>query len=163
MRSGKFDTAQICLNGHVVTTQYSKMPEQRQGFCDKCGQPTITACTTCYTAIKGNYHNPGVVKLGSAYTAPTFCHGCGEPFPWTWTALNAAKELVSELDDLSEKEKSIIKSSIDDMIRDTPRTTLAATRFKELTTKAGTEAVKGFKSILVNIMPEMAKNIVWPE
>jgi hypothetical protein len=162
MRS-KFDTAQICLNGHVITDRYSKASDKRQVFCDKCGQPTITACTTCYTAIKGDYNGPGVVKLGSTYTVPAFCHGCGEPFPWTWTAMTAAKELVNDLDNLSDTEKSAIKSSIDDMVRNTPRTTLAATRFKNLIAKAGDEAEKSLQTILTGIIPETAENIVWPK
>ena len=39
---GYYHTAQICLNGHVITDSYDKNPEFRQNYCDKCGQPIDT-------------------------------------------------------------------------------------------------------------------------
>jgi hypothetical protein len=39
---------------------------------------------------------------------------------------------------------------------------LAATRFKKLVGKAGAGAAGGFKDILVSVVVEAAKKIIWP-
>ena len=47
-------------------------------------------------------------------------------------------------------------------MRDTPGTTLAATKFKKLAAKAGGGVASAFKEILVSIVSESAKKILWP-
>jgi hypothetical protein len=47
-------------------------------------------------------------------------------------------------------------------VRDTPKTTVAATRFKKLVLKGGKELAGGFRDILVDIASETAKKILWP-
>ncbi len=92
---------------------------------------------------------------------PIFCPDCGKPYPWTETALKAAQELSDELENLSPEERDLLKKSIDDIIRDTPQTTVAATRFKRLVAKAGPVAAEGFKKILWDIATEFAKRQIW--
>ena len=159
MSDGWYDTAQICTNGHVINTGSISYPENNSKFCDRCGAPTITNCPNCSAFIRGCYRG-GVISFG--YTPPSFCPHCGNPYPWTEARLKAAKELADELDNLSLEEQEMLKKSIDDIIRDTPQTPVAAKRFKRLVTKAGQVAAEGFKKILFDVASEAAKRIIWP-
>jgi hypothetical protein len=156
-----YDTAQVCLNGHVVNDSVKASPEFNQKYCDKCGQPTITECQNCNHPIRGYYHSPGVI-YPSTREPPSFCHECGKPYPWTATKLEAAQELADELENLTQEEKDILKKSLDDLVRDSPKTTVAATRFKKLVRKAGGEATGSFKQILIGVVTEAAKKLLWP-
>jgi len=93
---------------------------------------------------------------------PIFCPECGKPYPWTEVKLKAAKELADELDNLNPKERETLKKSLDDIIRNTPQTPVAATRFKRLIAKAGPVVADSFRKILVDIASEAAKKIIWP-
>jgi hypothetical protein len=95
-------------------------------------------------------------------SAPPFCVDCGVPFPWTKARLDAARELAMELDALTSEERNSLAKSLDDLVRDTPRTAVAAIRFKKIAAKAGTTAAGGFKDILVSVITEAAKKIIWP-
>lgn len=162
-RAGWYDTAQICLNGHVITQVSQSAPEFRQEFCERCGEPTITVCRKCNTAIRGLHHaGAGRPTVGGPYSPPGFCHDCGEPYPWTATALQAAQELADELDDLTDEERETLKNSLDDLVRDTPRTAVAATRFKKLVARAGPAVADALKEILVDVVSESAKKLIWP-
>jgi len=160
-----FDTAQICLNGHVICTKCDLYPEETQKYCKKCGAPTINKCAKCGEKIKGDEHAYGerVVRRLVQYSRPSFCTACGQPFPWTESAIRAARELAEEQDELNAEEKTTLKNSIDDLVRDTPGATIAASRFKKMMTKCGKVASDGFKNILFNLMSmEIAKHI-WPQ
>ena len=100
--------------------------------------------------------------MGWEFPAPSFCHGCGTAYPWTQARLMAARELAFELVALEPDEREALAKSLDDLVRDTPRTALAATRFKRLAAKAGSTAASGFKDILVSVVTETAKKIIWP-
>jgi len=92
---------------------------------------------------------------------PIFCPDCGKPYPWTEAKLKAAQELSDELDNLSPAEHDLLKKSLDDIIRDTPQTPVAATQFKRLVAKAGKVAADGFRDILVDVLSEAAKKIIF--
>lgn len=158
--SGSYDVGQICLNGHTVNAMSQRWPQHSKNFCDRCGAATTTTCQTCGGPIQGEYHAPGVIVV-SEYAPPAFCHNCGKPYPWTEARLQAARDLSDELDNLSEDEKENLKKSLDDIIRDTPQTTVAAARFKKLVAKAGRTAADGFREILVDVAGEAAKRAIW--
>src|SRR5438105_3047900 len=84
-----YDVAQICRNGHVVNDSAKQSPQHSTAFCERCGQPTITQCENCHLDIRGDYHIPNV--FGGSYDRPAFCIGCGSPYPWTVSAIQAAK------------------------------------------------------------------------
>ena len=96
------------------------------------------------------------------YSLPSFCHNCGKSYPWTEAKIKAAQELAFELDNLTQEEKENLNKSLHDIIRDTPETTVAATRVKKLFAKAGKGVAEGFKNILVDIISEAAKKMIWP-
>jgi hypothetical protein len=154
-----YDTAQICLNGHCITDSSIDNPERNEDFCSLCGQPTITACKKCATPIRGYLRD----SYPTPYLIPSFCYKCGAAYPWTETKISVANEMTRELDQLSEEEKKQLASSLDDLVRESPKTTLAANRFKKLMTKAGAVAAESFKKVLVDVVSETAKKILWPD
>jgi hypothetical protein len=159
-----YDTAQICINGHVINSQSVSRPDHNSDFCDKCGAPTIIKCQKCNKPIRGIYHSPYhlIPSDVTSFTLPSFCPECGKTYLWTEAKLKAAQDLSDELDNLSKEEREMLKKSIDDIVRDTPQTTVAVTRFKRLVAKAGKPAADAFRDILVDILSEAIKKSIWP-
>lgn len=156
-----YDTAQVCLNGHEINKYARSQPEHNQNFCARCGAGTITACPSCTRFIRGYFHIPGAA-YGSVYTAPSFCHNCGNPYPWTETGMRAARALIAESDKLSADEKAVLNGSLDDIVRDTPNTQVAVMRVKKFLPKAGKEIADGVRSIVIDIASETVKKLLWP-
>lgn len=159
---GQYDVGQVCLNGHGITGSVKSSPEFMKKFCDKCGAATITACPSCDAEIQGRYKSSGVISVRN-YEPPAYCKNCGKPYPWTEAKIQAAKELAFELEDLSDGDKQILADNIEDMMAETPRTTLAATRFGKAFKKAGGQAAGALRDIIVDIASETAKKTIWPE
>jgi hypothetical protein len=162
--------AMYCLNGHYVgvvnpilrarnSGQLRAMMErasQHEGqerlpaFCTRCGTPNISACQHCQAPIELRH-------MGSK---PGYCGGCGKPFPWTETALSAAKAYTDELDQLSPEEKTTLKETFDDLTIDTARTPLAANRFKKFMSKIGPSAAGAVGKIVEAVATEAAKKML---
>lgn len=157
-----YDVAQICLNGHVISSFVKNFPQHSKKYCDKCGAETITKCLNCNSEIQGYYHVSGVISARHSYSVPAFCYNCGKPFPWTESKIQTARELAQEIENLSDDEKRILTQSIDDIVKDSPRTPLAATRFKKIISKASKGAATALRDILVDIVTEAAKKTLWP-
>jgi len=138
-----------------------RAPELGAKFCDKCGESTIITCPKCNVHIRGDYVVPRVAVIGGGMmSAPAFCHNCGVPYPWTAKGLEAARELVTELEGITEDEKVVLAKDLDDIVTDTPRATVAATRWKKVLTKVGKEAAPAFREIFIEIASETAKKIL---
>src|SRR5437667_4454972 len=138
-----YDTALVCLNGHVVNWSSQKWPDRNDRFCSRCGAKTISQCTKCNHPIRGDLH---VERVAGGYRStddppPAFCAGCGAPYPWTQTRLEAARQLVMEMDVLPPEERDLLGQNLDDIVTDTPRTAVAATRVKRLLAKARDEGL----------------------
>jgi hypothetical protein len=118
-------------------------------------------CPECNTSIQGYYYSPNVLSIPS-YDPPAFCHNCGKPYPWTKDKLHAAQELILEDESLSPDDKEVLSKALPDLVADTPRTQLAATRFKKLIGKAVTLTSEGLKQILIDIASETAKKMLYP-
>jgi hypothetical protein len=99
---------------------------------------------------------------GDDTTPPSFCYECGEPYPWVEERVDAARELAEMLDKLSPADKDQIKLGLDDLVRDSPRTQVAAMKFKQLVAKAGQGAIESMREILASVAVEAAKKIIWP-
>jgi len=156
---GHYGQAQICLNGHVITS-IGRDPEFLKKFCPECGSETIRNCQHCSAAIKGDYISTETFSLRK-YNKPSFCEDCGQPYPWTNSSKEASSDLVDFAEQLNEQEKEDLKKSIDDLIKDTPRTALAQVKFKQYALKAGTEVAKGLKDILIDLVSETVKKSIW--
>jgi hypothetical protein len=159
MSDGYYDVAQICENGHIVNSMAHDYPNSNQDYCDKCGAPTIMACPSCETAIRGFFHDP--MGLGFSYAAPAFCYNCGNPFPWTTTRLRAAEDLADELDDLAPNDRESLKKSLHDLVRETPKTRLAETRFKKIMRKVGRDGYDGMKALLSDIVSDVVRKTIF--
>lgn len=155
------DPAQICINGHMVNSSSAHRPEYNASFCPKCGSETITFCRHCNGAIRGRLYQADSYPGSKIVPVPAFCHACGKAFPWTASALESARLLADETDSLSPTEREQLKATLDDLVRDTPKTTLATTRFKKFMLKAGKETAQAFRDILVDIASETAKKAIW--
>lgn len=159
MREAWYDTAQICLNGHIITSSAKESPKQLKKFCDKCGQKTITSCTNCNTEIRGYYIIPNVFYPGGLDKAPGYCHECGQPYPWTESAFEAIKELI-EISSVADAEKASVIKDLSDLAVETPRTKVAASKMRIFLKKAGKEVASGIRDIIVDIASEAAKKII---
>ena len=152
---GIFHRAQICLNGHVVTTSADSDPDRCERFCSRCGSETMTACGQCSSPIRGSYDVAGTTL--NSYALPRFCHACGQAHPWTVARLEAASALADELDDLSAEEREVLKKSLVELVHDTPAAELAAVRVKKALRKVGNAGLETFRKVLVDVLSEAAK------
>lgn len=163
--NSQHDTAQICLSGHVVNEATRSAPDLSSKFCKKCGQPTIEQCPSCAAQIKGRNHALGTHGTPSTSSTresrvPLYCYNCGKYYPWTQTTLDTAKELLSE-EDLTPEDKAKIAESLPDIITQTPRTPLAATRIRKVVDKMSGVGKEGFEQLLSDITTESAKRLIW--
>jgi|ERR1035438_7303875 hypothetical protein len=161
------DAAQFCLNGHLVTAYATSQPQKKQKFCEICGAGTIDACPSCGTPFGGAVHDAtlggrSVAPFTPSTGPPPYCRGCGAALPWTIRQLQAAADLADLQQTLTPDERTLLKKGLDDLIRDTPQTTVAALRLKQLAAKAGKSALDGFRSILISVASETAKKILFP-
>ena len=155
-----YRTAQVCLHGHTTTDALELSPEMAAPYCQDCGQPTICACQNCSAGIRGDYHVEGVFAV-SEYSPPSFCHQCGAPFPWTSARISAAKELADEFDDLTSGDRETLKGAIDDLSSDTPRTEIAAHRYRSIISKVGKGAAASMRAIVIEIATEATKRVLF--
>lgn len=159
---GYYHTAQICLNGHVITDSYDQYPEHGKSFCDTCGEKTITQCLHCGSNIHGDYEEVGVCCLGFSTPAPAYCYNCGKPFPWTESNLNSLKELLL-LENLTDSETAFINNDISEILVESPKSKLVSAKLKLILDKSSKVILDSVKSIIVDIGSETAKKIILGE
>lgn len=95
------------------------------------------------------------------YELPAYCPDCGTPYPWTEERLQAARELI-ELAEIPADEKAALQGDLAAIAADTPRTAVAATKFKRFMGKIGPEMTGAMREILVKLATEGAKNLMFP-
>ncbi len=157
---GEYRTAQICLNGHVITSDASD-PDFLENFCSQCGAQTIMQCASCKAPIRGDYYEYDIIGT-IGYDAPKYCCKCGAPYPWTQNAIDAASALIEEIDGLESSEKDVLKSSIPNIMFESSKTELSAVRIAKYLRKAAAPLQEAFKHTLYGIAVEAAKRIIWP-
>lgn len=154
-----YDVAQICLNGHVISAMAYGYPQFKKDFCNKCGEKTIMACQKCNLPIKGEYHVPGFVG-SSKYNIPRFCEGCGKPYPWIDTKLQAAFELIDLMDSLNEDELKDFKISVEDLVRESTKVAVAKVKVKRYMTRVDNDVSKGLSDLLKDILSEKTRSAI---
>ncbi len=120
----------------------------RLGHCTECGAESIPACGSCEAV------------LGNPSKRPSYCGSCGKPFPWTDSALAAAKEYTDELDTLTAEDKTVLKESFTDLTIDTARTPLAASRYKRIVGKLAPIAGETLQKIIIEVITTGAKKLM---
>jgi hypothetical protein len=93
--------------------------------------------------------------------APSYCYQCGKAFPWTEKYLKVAKEMASELEDLTGEEQELLQQSIDELMTDSPEVQLAATRFNRLTRKVK-QAGQPLRELMIELVAETTKRMLTP-
>lgn len=154
MNRNRRRNVQLCRNGHLVNFDPHGNPDNNRNFCSTCGEATLTKCEKCQNPIEDTSY--------MIFKAPSFCGDCGSPFPWTATRLEAAHELAKTFEYIDEDQRKILDSNIDVLVKDTPSTSIAASKVKTVLRKAGDTATQMFRDILVDIMSETAKKIIFP-
>lgn len=156
-----YDTAQVCLNGHLINDATVAHPEHSAAHCGKCGARTITECENCGEPIRGDYHVSRVAFIGSSYEQAAYCRNCGEPYPWTVSGLAAAREFAAEIEGLSDEDRETLSRSLDDLVSESPATIVAVSRYRRIIDKAVPGAADGLRSILVEIVSEAVRKQMW--
>lgn len=146
------------VNGHVISSLIDRYPAHRSAFCPTCGKPTIDACPSCDTPMRGSYMGGAIG--GPGWTPPAHCYNCGEPFPWTTSAKESAEELIDLLEVLDPDERVQLKGTLDDLMSDSSRTEVAAIKFKLLARKAGGEGATALRTIVTSVATEAAKRLI---
>lgn len=159
-----------CTNGHYIATYnrtagswqdvlHIDIEESREDaphratFCGACGAKNLTACGHCESLIK---------PLTSRGGKPSYCAKCGKPFPWTENALASAKAFTDELEELNDEDKAQLKETFVDLAVDSPRTELAATRYKRILRKVTSGAGDILTKIIVQTASETAVKLLKP-
>lgn len=94
------------------------------------------------------------------WTVPSFCESCGQPYPWTQSKIEAAKEILELQTALTAQEKADFNADMNDIVRDVPRTRAAALRIKSLITKLPGAAGSVLRDLFVEVASETAKKII---
>ena len=153
-----YDVGQVCLSGHGINGYTRDRPEYSLGHCEECGEKTITECPECKNPIRGQHLH----ALEDSYQPANYCHKCGEPFPWVSNTILAAIELSVEDGGLSGDDAKEFEAEIGDIVRETPRSALAAARVKRLLGKMTPYIAKGMRRVLYDAMSEGVRDLVFP-
>lgn len=153
----KYLTAQICSNGHMITSSIEHNPELMQDYCSKCGGKTITCCPNCNTPLRGKLYDDEVAIFGFAPSIDSYCPKCGLPLPWTKSAIENATLLIQEADELSEQLKSSTIESLPALITETPATNVAVVRMKKCLASVGQFTADGLRQFALDFACEFAK------
>jgi hypothetical protein len=153
-----YDVAQVCRNGHDITSMAESSPQLRKPFCPTCGSQTIMACEHCATAIQGYYHESGILD-GVGYTQPAYCFNCGSPFPWTASRarLAVARDLADEAEGLSTEDRERLKDSLDDISRDSASIHAATSRIRRIAATVRGPTGAALHELVTEIAAETAR------
>ena len=154
----------VCGNGHLLSGDFERNQGDISKFCPKCGEATLTSCKNCQTPIPGDSlyvdWNGNLMPEEQILHPSGFCGECGNQFPWTASALQAAQELIEGFH-LEGEEKKDLKASVHELVRDTPKTQVAVVQFKKLIAKAGAASGRLLQTVLVNVVTEAVKKQIF--
>ncbi len=118
-------------------------------------------CPKCNMQIRGYYHIPNCVG-NFDFSPPNFCYSCGGEFPWTERKRQSALDLfLEEIQD--KKDQETFRQSLADVVKDNPQAKVGASRIAKLLSKAGNATANAIRDILVDIVSESAKKVIFPE
>lgn len=160
MSANDYYTMLVCENGHVLTDCLERSSNDTP-YCSKCGAKTISKCSSCGAKIRGDLRESMVLTMRMT-SAPKYCPECGAPFPWTVASLDALRELAELDDDLDAADAKALVESAEAALTDSPKTKVAAMRIKKILGKAGKASAAAIRDLLVDVLAESAKRMIWP-
>ncbi len=160
MSESYHETAQVCKNGHVITTLLEMAPSQGEKFCSRCGEETICACQKCGSKIRGEYIVPGVLSMGSHYRLPSYCYSCGKPYLWTEEKIKAIQDFSAEVIELTSDDVKVINDNVTDLVVDSPKAQVSAIRIKKVLSKVGGAFINKLQDMIVDIASETAVKLI---
>ncbi len=150
-----YDTAQVCINGHLINSSSKSSPDRNERHCGICGAATVTTCAKCNADIRGYHHVPGVIAFGPTEAA-AHCHECGQPYPWTKQRLDALSELV-ELLEIDSGVKDALKADLQALTVEVPRSNVAAARMSTVLQHATPELAAAIKNAVGEVATASVK------
>ncbi len=158
---GVFYHAQVCMNGHMISDAIEIEQDLMSNYCSKCGSKTITKCPACNGEIRGFYYVEGLASFEET-TVPSYCHICGNSYPWTLSAIEALSSLIQNDEKTTTEQKKSVIESIPDILHETPKTQEAASKFKRFLSASGKFTQEFALKLLVTIAGETAKGTLFP-
>jgi len=149
-----YDTAQVCLSGHVITHRVKECASRTKNFCTICGEPTTTKCSNCSAPIKGFYSGDSIL---ADYTRPNYCHDCGKPYPWTENAIIESSIVIDKDLELSIEDKEEFKQAITSLVKSKE----SPSRFKTFLKKTSKATAQSLKDILIDVLSESISKSIW--
>jgi hypothetical protein len=148
-------TPRVCLNGHI-------RHEDEEEYCPQCGERIIATCPSCGVRITGKYvffsESKATLMLPHSH-----CRKCGEVFPWTVRATQAAVELASQAVNLTPEQVDDFFRNVKDAIRQGPRSVLGSVGMKEVIEKMDESASTAVAQTLGNYLNNSSKRLIWGE
>lgn len=142
----------ICEKGHVIESLSDSCADK---YCTVCGARVISKCPNCGAILRGKSRDAyGYLE---AYTAPAYCKDCGKPYPWTKIAIEATVLMLKEETGLADDERQKLIDVLPDVIAETPRTPLAATRIRKAISSAGRFVAEGIRQFVIDCGCEFLK------
>jgi hypothetical protein len=100
----------VCKRGHIATriTEIYTIPEYGK-YCQDCGAALYHRCPACARQLP-------LVNKGAA--APSFCIGCGLPFPWA-TREDIVYHVQNQLDlqGLEEGDRRLLEDQLKELLK----------------------------------------------
>ncbi len=155
---GRYDTALICSNGHVITNSIERHPASYSDYCSECGERTTAVCLNCKAKIRGFIETPGWRVV--PYKLPLYCYSCGKPYDWTYKKVTAAKEYVDLIDDLSDSDKVALKKDIESLSHNSPQAQVVAAKFNILLKKAPQKAAQTLRELVIEITDKQLRHFI---
>lgn len=149
--------AKVCLNGHPLI---KKSPIDDVEYCEECGSLMIAFCQNCNSIIRQWHCDKGFLLIPSLEVPPKYCKSCGEPYPWTKSAIEATTMMIKEDSELSELERNNLEEFLPDIISETPKTKVATLRIKKALLTAGEFTADAIRQFVIDFGCELAKKSI---
>lgn len=146
------DLTIICLGGDIYS--YYEAVRLPANFCNLCGKRLLAACENCDAIL------PHPIYVNRVLVPPSFCTNCGKPFPWTAARLDAANEALDMIEGFSDDDRDSVRKNISDVIQETPRTEVAATKIQRILSKTQGPSKVLFEKVFAPLLVEAAKNLI---
>ncbi|MBL8759991.1 MAG: DUF2321 domain-containing protein [Phycisphaerae bacterium] len=153
----------VCENAHKVARRTFGNHAEGTEYCDQCGAKAHCQCPSCRKMIRGGEVPATIDNRRNAsaddktWPLPWYCYACGQAYPWTQRKIDAAQQLVDELEELTTFEREGLKTSIPDLMSQTPNSDLAAIRWRQAIGKVSAISQQILVKLLADIAAESIK------